>query len=809
MASAASLPLLFLLLSLPILPIFVAAQTNVTVGLSLSAADNSSSWRSPSGEFAFGFRRLANTNLYLLAIWFDKIPEKTIVWYANGDKPAPEGSKVELTSDQLVLNDPQGQLIWKQPDTPPNAAISYGAMLDTGNFVLLPGPNSGYAWESFNSPTDTILPKQTLQLGGQLSSRQTGTNYSRGKFQLRFLDDGDLVLNTVGLPTSFSYGDYYVSGTKAQDPTDSGYQLVFDESGYMYIQRRNGQKFDFNKTTIPQISNYYHRATLDYDGVFVQYYRRRTGDASWQQLWIIPDNICLGTLDDLGSGVCGYNSYCTLKDGRPSCNCPSRYSLVDPNNQLSDCKPDFLPDCIGEDGSGNKEEEFQFQVLDRIDWPTSDYGRLEPMNQSECQNSCLHDCHCAVAIHRGQTCWKKKLPLSNGRFKEDDTAKALVKIRVTAPPPPPSSRNNTHCPIIPDAKGKYENKTLILTGSLLLGSSVFVNFLFGAAICLVLFTNRKKLKTVEPEISVLETNLRSFTYKELEEATQGFSEEIGRGAFGIVYKGVLGTSSRSLVAVKKLDKVVPKGEEEFKTEVRIIGRTHHKNLVQLLGYCMEGQQRLLVYEFMSNGTLASFLFGIMRPDWNQRVQIAFGIARGLVYLHEECSTQIIHCDIKPQNILLDDHFTARISDFGLAKLLMTNQSRTLASIRGTKGYVAPEWFRNMPITVKVDVYSFGVMMLEIICCRKSVEQETVADHRVILTDWAYDCYQQGRLDELVENDMDAMNDICRLERLVRIAIWCIQEEPSLKPTMKNVIQMLEGIVEVPLPPCPYPYSSVN
>lgn len=168
------------------------------------------------------------------------------------------------------------------------------------------------------------------------------------------------------------------------------------------------------------------------------------------------------------------------------------------------------------------------------------------------------------------------------------------------------------------------------------------------------------------------------------------------------------------MAVKKLNRMVEDGEKEFKTEVSAIARTHHKNLVQLLGYYDEGEQRVLVYEYMSNGTLASFLFGNNRPSWNQRSHIALGIAKALWYLHEECTTQIIHCDIKPQNVLLDDYYNARISDFGLAKLLMVNQSRTNTGIRGTKGYVSPEWFRNTTVTTKVDVYSFGVLLLEII-----------------------------------------------------------------------------------------------
>jgi hypothetical protein len=206
---------------------------------------------------------------------------------------------------------------------------------------------------------------------------------------------------------------------------------------------------------------------------------------------------------------------------------------------------------------------------------------------------------------------------------------------------------------------------------------------------------------------------------------------------------------------------------------------------------------------------ADFLFGSLRPSWKQRTQIAFGIARGLLYLHEECSTQIIHCDIKPQNILIDDYYNARISDFGLAKLLAINQSQTKTAIRGTKGYVAPEWFRNTPVTVKVnDVNSFGVLLLEIICCRRSVDLE-ISGTGAILTDWAYDCYRHGTLDALIEDDMEAMNDVSTLERAMKVAIWCIQEVPSLRPTMRKVTQMLEGVVEVPAPPNPFPFSEIS
>ncbi|PRQ35340.1 putative protein kinase RLK-Pelle-SD-2b family [Rosa chinensis] len=333
-----------------------------------------------------------------------------------------------------------------------------------------------------------------------------------------------------------------------------------------------------------------------------------------------------------------------------------------------------------------------------------------------------------------------------------------------------------------------------------------VSFMLGTAVLGLFFGFRKKHARF-PQ-NDLDTNLCSFSHKELEEATNGFNEELGKGCFGIVYKGIIQIGSGVQVAVKKLNCVIQDGEREFKTELNIIGRTHHKNLVHLVGYCDEGQQRSLVYEFLSNGTLASFLFGDEKPSWRQRMEIAYGVAKGLLYLHEECTAQTIHCDIKLQNILLDDNYNAQISDFGLVKLLMMNQSQTHTAIRGTKGYVSPEWFRNMAITTKVDVYSFGVVLLEIICCRRSVAMENNCEEKAILTDWVYDCYREGVLETVLDHKVDALEGEMKLEEAVMISLWCIQEDPSLRPKMRKVVQMLEGLVVVHAPPCPSPYNRV-
>lgn len=800
-----SLSLLLLLLQ----PCLTFAQTdgNINIGASLSASQNSSSWLSPSGDFAFGFHSLdSDKGLFLLAIWYAKIPEKTIVWFANGDSPAASGTKVELTADRgLVLTSPQGQQLWKSD--PIIGTVAYGLMNDTGNFVLL-SSNTNKLWESFKNPADTMLPSQILERGQFLSSKRSNGNFSKGRFRFELNSDGNLVLTTVNLPTDKTNEPYYESKTNG-----SSNQLVFNQSGYMYILQENDQRFALTRRVETSASNYYYRATINFDGVFTQYQhpKNSTGNEGWTAFRSLPDeNICKASFVSTGSGTCGFNSVCSLNsDRRPICECPRGYTLIDPNDQYGSCKPNYTQSCVDDDDEpGSPEDLYDFEEITNTDWPTSDYQLLTPFTEEECRQSCLHDCMCAVAIFRsGDMCWKKKLPLSNGRFDDNLNGKALIKIRKGNLPPA-----NPDFPR-PDVKSnqKKDQDNLIILGSILLGGSVIFNCLLVGALCLCFFfVFKKKNSQVPSHDGIVETNLRCFTYKELEAATNGFKEELGKGAFGVVYKGAIEMASpyQVPVAVKKLHGVIQDGVKEFKTEVKVIGQTHHKNLVRLLGFCDDGLNRLLVYEFLSNGTLASFLFGDLKRAWSQRTEIALGIARGLLYLHEECSTQIIHCDIKPQNILLDDYYNARISDFGLAKLLLLDQSQTHTVIRGTKGYVAPEWFRNLPITVKVDVYSFGVLLLEIICCRRNVDME-MNDAEALLTDWAYDCYSEGIIEALVEFDMEALKDKNNVERFVMVAIWCIQEDPSLRPTMKKVTQMLEGVTEVLDPPCPCPFTFAN
>ncbi|WVZ84085.1 hypothetical protein U9M48_031156 [Paspalum notatum var. saurae] len=494
----------------------------------------------------------------------------------------------------------------------------------------------------------------------------------------------------------------------------------------------------------------------------------------------------------INNGPCGYNGYNSLDatNSQINCVCPPQYSFIDEDRQDKGCKPDFQPQSCDLDEAAATEK-FQLISMSHVDWPGDDYEMYTPISEDLCQQLCLTDCFCAVAVFwdSDDTCWKKKMPLSNGS--EGFSVQRTVFIKV------PKDNNSTQSELVHSNRWKKDKKNWILGSSLFLGSSVLVNIIL---ISVIIFGAYCTI-TIN-EVPSVQSPLKALTYAELEKATGRFREVLGTGASGIVYKGQLQDDLGTYIAVKKIDKLEHETEKEFTVEVQSIGQTHHKNLVRLLGFCNEGKERLLVYEYMTNGSLNKCLFGDVRLQWNLRGQIALGVARGLLYLHEECSTQIIHCDIKPQNILLDDNFTAKISDFGLAKLLRTNQTQTNTGIRGTRGYIAPEWFKSIGITAKVDVYSFGVILLELICCRRNVELEVAEEDRKILTDWANDCFRCGRVDYLVEGDYEALFNLQKVERYVAVALWCLQEDPTMRPTMLRVTQMLDDAAAVPNPPDP-------
>ncbi|KAH6826313.1 hypothetical protein C2S53_017662 [Perilla frutescens var. hirtella] len=458
-----------------------------------------------------------------------------------------------------------------------------------------------------------------------------------------------------------------------------------------------------------------------------------------------------------------------------------------------DCYPGFLDEgaCQGKDS----ELSYSMTEIENINWGGNPYAMIRASKEN-CNQTCLEDCNCWGTLFSGGSCSKYKLPLIPATLDTQDQITAFVKSPFPANFSTPSDQK-----IVVERK-----KALVLVIGMSLGSfAVLCSFL--AIIGFLLYWHRARADRYQVLHGTAhhalngEFALRFFSYAELEKATNGFKEILGTSSFGAVYKGTLSEFNKC-IAVKNLENVA-EGETKFRAEMMAVGQTHHRNLVQLLGFCIEGSRKLLVYEFMKYGSLADYLFKMeVRPHWNERVRIALDVARGILYLHEECESTIIHCNIKPQNILLNDAWTAKISEFGLAKLVMTNQSGASTGVKRTSGYMPPEWQKTSLITEKADIYSFGVVLLEIICCRSMELNVPTTDDNIPVADgalrfqWVYNCFSTNNLKNLVG---DEEVDVKVLERMVKVGLLCIQEDPNLRPAMKNVILMLEGTMDMPDP----------
>ncbi|KAJ9128834.1 hypothetical protein P3X46_034428 [Hevea brasiliensis] len=775
MAAKKLLPYL-LILALNFCGLHAQILPNISLGSSITAGTNDS-WRSLSGEFAFGFYPLQN-NLYLMGIWFDKIPERTLVWSANRDTPAEAGSTIRLTfAGQLFLTYSNGSV----QSVYGGAAASLGFMENNGNFVLKDG-NSRVIWQSFDSPTDTLLPTQVLTNGQMLFSNAKGTtDYSTGNFMLEMQYDGNLVLSAY----HFSDPGYWFTGTLVSNDS-----LVFDSNASLYIvNSTNDVIYSLTENFSAPTGEYYHRATIDDMGNFQQYVYHKSNGSGWISVWKAIHEPCLV------NAVCGVNGMCSSPDNETvTCNCIPGYIPLDPNHVSKGCHPETVVNYCADPSMRN----FTIAVIDDADFPFegfADLDRVLNVDVEGCKVALMDDCYSIAASLVDSRCNKKRMPLLNAR-KSASTKGITAFVKVPLKSSNPGTQEGE--------KKNHFNFRAFLEISLIVSATLA--FVFGATAIYYHPGTRKFVRRKHSSNTTIGVNFREFKYVELHEATNGFSKTVGRGSSGKVYSGVLSLKNvRIEIAVKKLEKEIEKSEEEFMTELKIIGRTYHKNLVRLLGYCVENNQRLLVYELMANGTLSDLLFEEgERPSWVPRAEMVLGISRGLLYLHEECETQIIHCDVKPQNVLLDANYSAKIADFGLSKLLNKEQTRTDTNVRGTMGYLAPEWLRNAPVTSKVDVYSFGVVLLEILCCRRHIElnrvEEESEEDDLVLSDWVVSCMMKGKLEMVVRHDPEVLSDFKRFERMAMVGIWCIHPDPVLRPSMKKVTQMLEGTSEVGIPP---------
>ncbi|XP_059453432.1 G-type lectin S-receptor-like serine/threonine-protein kinase LECRK1 [Corylus avellana] len=489
-----------------------------------------------------------------------------------------EEEPVARPSMKKVIQTLEGTELGNQEKSIANATqpAAVASLLDSGNFVLYDS-NLTIIWQSFDYPTDTLLPGQQLRASlanyNELVSSSSETNHSKGNFLILVQSDGNIVMYPVGYPATSDYA-YWATGTFVGGSAT----LALDGNGRLYVL--NGTGVQNNITNESDGKTY--RATIDADGIFRLYSHDLNGSGNWSIVW--------------RKGI-----WVAIKISVQKVELPK-----------------------------NEHTEYITQELQNVVWQESTYATLFSVTKEECNRACLEDCNCEAAWHQDQNCRKQKLPLTLGRIKQEDAHSTATFFKVGID----SGRNVTK---------KVWQMNILIVGVACLAFALIVLAFSAGLIFRYRLWAYKEISSESNEGLIEDVSLRSFTYNELQVATNGFIEQLGRGSFGTVFKGTLSNGQKT-IAVKRLEKVVAEGEVEFRNEMRSIARTHQKNLVRLLNYCHYRSDRLLVYKYMSNGTLADYLFkSRVKPNWDERIKIALNIARGIRYLHEECETQIIHC----------------------------------------------------------------------------------------------------------------------------------------------------------------------
>lgn len=744
----------------------------------------------PKETFIAGFYPVG-FNAYAFAVWYAH-QNTTVVWMANRDYPVNgwESSLTLRKDGNLVLSDANKALVW-QSNTGKSDNVAELVLQDTGNLALV-NTRGNTVWQSFDHPTDTLLPGQFLQLSPDLASRFSNSSYRTGYYRLFFGSSNILTLSING--TDYS-ADYWPGVNSGRSQFSGIPTAGMDERGNFHST--DGYSFntsDFGETPL-------RRLTLDPDGN-LRAYSWDGNSLQWNIVWEAFTQLC--TI----FGLCGKNSLCIdTNTQNPHCACISGFRMANRSNWFAGCDP-IHPIKPGEYNISSKLKLLSLKHSDFYGNDLDTYDNYQTLEQ--CREICMTDSRCVAFAYRldGQgKCYPKSV-LFNGRQSANTANTVYIKVplnfrynssKESLTCSPPTSRPVEIHPSKPSISGLWN-----LSLGILFAIAVLEVACFGLG-WWYLFKRYGMSSFLG--IQGLTTGPQRFSFAELETATNNFSEIIGKGGFGTVYKGIL--SSNREVAVKKLQGV-DRGEVQFRAEVTIVGRIHHMNLVRMLGFCAEGEHRMLVYEYIPNGSLDSYLFSEDKNvlQWNQRYAVALGMARGIAYLHEECLDWVLHCDIKPQNILLDDNFVPKVSDFGLAKLVDRERTLCFSTIRGTRGYLAPEWVRNLPITAKADVYSFGIVLLEIVRGQNSA----MFTHHTVMEGAgrragdhfprpAVEQTKTGKMRDMLDpklaGDVDSTIDWEEVERVVRTALWCIQYDQDLRPSMGRVVEMLQGTVEVP------------
>ncbi|KAJ9566235.1 hypothetical protein OSB04_002201 [Centaurea solstitialis] len=775
--------------------------------------------------FELGFFNSTNNNLYL-GIWYRQVHPRTIVWVANRDAPinSPFGELKIAENGSLNLVDRSGSgsetVIWSSGTEKSTAAAgvdTVAQLLDSGNFVLRrENDENNYIWQSFDYPMDTLLPgmklglRRTTGMEWRLKSWRSDTDPGSGEYTFG--------INVTGFP------EFLIRSNDDSIAYRSGPWNGIMFSGTPEKEGGTLINFEFHNSSDEIYFSFETVNASVYSRYLVTYSRelqRLTWTAAagdWSLYWKGPWDRC----DNYGE--CGPYGVCD-KSGSPICRCMSGFG---PRSGSKGCVRSSELGC-GSDG---------FLELKNVKLPDGTTAGFidERMNLSRCGEVCKKNCSCTgyanmYIVDGGSGCaiWFVDL-MDIRQYAESESGGRDLYVRVAASDLGMFSlyldlneRIRVHVRVDMENVEMRDNSggdggvcgggscgghkdVGQFVGSGRGKSSTTENSKKGNHVVKIVAIAIGLQERTEGETKMDELELPLFNFTTLAIATNNFSDanELGQGGFGYVYKGTL--PEGEVVAVKRLSRVSDQGIEELKNEVGLIAKLQHRNLVRLLGCCIEVEEKLLIYEYMENKSLNMFLFEkekSIQLDWQLRLDIINGIARGLLYLHQDSRFKIIHRDLKASNILLDKKMNPKISDFGMARIFGSDQTEAKTKkVVGTYGYMSPEYAMDGKFSTKSDVFSFGVLVLEIVSGKKNTGSSyTSSELNLLGHTWML--WKEGKALELVDESVHANFLEDEALRCVQIGLLCVQEQAKERPSMSEVVLMLNSeTAKLPQPKYP-------
>ncbi|KAF7019356.1 hypothetical protein CFC21_032535 [Triticum aestivum] len=744
---------------------------------------------SSNGLFALGFFSLQGSaaNTYL-GIWYHNISERTYVWVANRDSPIKSslpGKLVVSNTSDLVLSDSDGRVLWATKTnnvTTTGSGSGGGAtgagavLLDTGNFVLR-SRNGTEIWQSYDEPTDTFLPGFKLwvnyktHVAARIVAWKGPDDPSTGEFVLSGdTSTGLQILTWRGSTLYWRAGVW--NGATAASFTKSFLSQMIDDGEVAY--------FTYNRAddSAPARSHW----KLDHTGEVMFRVWVEGSSSSWVPLFERPGKGCLVY------GACGPFGYCDVKGDVRECRCLDGFEPADGGGGSSKAG------CVRKEAvrcGGNN----YFLTLPAMKLPDK-FVYLTNRSFEECAAGCDRNCSCtgyaytnASDILLASKCFHWTGDLVD-MVKADYTSDHLY-LRLAGNGDNYARTNNK-------INGVHVVFKIVLP---LIAFLLILTCIYIFCICKPrgIHQNNGALQVhLRPSQEVWDQSLEfsRITFEDIAAATNSFHETnmLGRGGFGKVYKGILQDGKE--VAIKRLSKGSEQGIEHFRNEVVLIAKLQHKNLVRLLGYCIHEDEKLLIYEYLPNKSLDKFLFDNARKstlNWPRRFSIIKGVARGLLYLHQDSRMTIIHRDLKPSNILLDSEMNAKIADFGMARIFGGNeQHERTKHVVGTYGYMSPEYAMEGIFSLKSDTYSFGIFLLEIVSGLKiSSPHHLVMDFRNLIA-YAWNLWKDGKSMDFMDATLMESYSPDEVSKCIHIGLMCVQDSPNARPHMSSVVSMLDN-----------------